>query len=410
MSGSKHGTLSGSSEGQLAIKIVSEGPARITKATIEAAWKRRAQRTRLVIRDEECRGLALVVNATSMSWTFSYKPRGVDPISGSRFPTRSVTIGGPATHAPDQARGEANRLKDRAKGGADPAQEKRTKQAADATRRAMTVSRLVNLYALDLPKRPKMRGTGMPSNDYVAAELAHLRAATAAMQADAQPAADLSAANVRGLLKTEAARSAVARHRFGALSRFMDWCVDEGHVPLNICLTIGKDRRPKPAQARSRFLTADQVAGLWKAAGGLSVAVHRDYVRLLLVVPCRRTEAAKMDWGHINLDEAAWSQPGQLTKNNEAHRLHLPELVLNILRARWEAAGKPASGLVFPSPKAGAALTTHSAIKAELDKLAGFSAWSWHDMRRTFATTLEQNPISRAHIRRRRSSWRSPAG
>jgi integrase len=178
----------------------------------------------------------------------------------------------------------------------------------------------------------------------------------------------------------------------------MDWCVDEGHVPLNICLTIGKDRRPKPAQARSRFLTADQVAGLWKAAGGLSVAVHRDYVRLLLVVPCRRTEAAKMDWGHINLDEAAWSQPGQLTKNNEAHRLHLPELVLNILRARWEAAGKPASGLVFPSPKAGAALTTHSAIKAELDKLAGFSAWSWHDMRRTFATTLGEAGVSESVV------------
>jgi integrase len=380
----------------MAVKIVSEGPARITKATIEAAWKRRAQRTRLVIRDDECRGLALVVNATTMSWVVAYKPRGVDPITGSRFPTRSVTIGGPATHAPDQARSEANRLKDRAKGGADPAQEKRAKQAADVIRRAMTVSRLVEAYALDLPKRPKMRGAGLPSPAYVAAEIAQLKAAVASMKASDGHPTDISAARVRALVKAEGARPALARHRFGAMSRFLDWCMDEGHVPLNVCVTIGKDKRPRPPAPRSRYLSAEQVAVIWNAAAGMSEAVHRDYGRFLLAVPCRRNEAGQMDWAHVDLDAAAWSQPDKMTKNGEPHRFHLPELALSILRARWEVAGKPVSGLVFPSPKSKKALTTHTRIKAELDKLAGFAAWSWHDMRRSFATTLGEAGFSEA--------------
>ncbi len=380
----------------MALKITSEGPARITKATVEAAWKRREQNARFVIRDEECRGLALVVNATSMSWVFSYKPRGFDPITGSRFPSKSVTIGGPATHAPDQARSEANRIKDRAKGGADPAQEKRAKQAEDATRRAMTVSRLVEAYALDLPKRPKMRGAGLPSPAYVSAELSQLKAAVASMKATDGHPSDISAARVRALVKAEGARPALARHRFGAVSRFLDWCMDEGHVPLNVCVTIGKDKRPKPPTPRSRYLTAEQVAGIWKAAAGMSETVHRDYARFLLVVPCRRNEAGNMDWAHVDLEGAAWSQPDKMTKNGEPHRFHLPELALGILRARWQAAGNPAAGLVFPSPKSKKVLTTHTVIKAELDKLAGFSAWSWHDMRRTFATTLGEAGFSEA--------------
>ncbi len=60
------------------MRVVREGPAKITKGAIETAWRRRAKDTRLVLGDAECRGLALVVNPGSMSWTFSYKPRGGD--------------------------------------------------------------------------------------------------------------------------------------------------------------------------------------------------------------------------------------------------------------------------------------------------------------------------------------------
>jgi integrase len=380
----------------MGVKVSSEGPVRITKATIEAAWRRRQTGARIVIRDDATRGLALVVNPSGMSWTYSYKPRGTDPTTGKRFPTKSVTIGGPATHSPDDARTEANRIKERAKGGADPAAEKRAKQLADAKRRATTIVRLLDTYAAELPTRAKIRGTGQPSAPYVAAELAQLRAALTAMKATDRHPTDIAVADVRRLVKAEAARPASARHRFGALSRFMDWCLDEGHVAVNVCGTLGKDKRPKPPAARRRVLTPAQMAGLWAAADKMEEHTHRDYARLLLAVPCRRIEAARMEWQHVDLDAAIWAQPGKMTKNGDPHRTHLPALALDLLRARHEAAGKPAAGLVFPAPRTKRQLTTFSAMKRELDQLASFQDWSWHDTRRSFATTLGEAGFSEA--------------
>jgi hypothetical protein len=59
------------------MRVTSEGPIKITKNTIEKAWRRRNKEQRPVMRDKDCRGLALIVNATSMTWSYSYRPRGV---------------------------------------------------------------------------------------------------------------------------------------------------------------------------------------------------------------------------------------------------------------------------------------------------------------------------------------------
>jgi integrase len=123
--------------------------------------------------------------------------------------------------------------------------------------------------------------------------------------------------------------------------------------------------------------------------------VHRDFVRMLIAIPCRRGEAATLDWGHVDLSSAIWSQPGHLTKNREAHRLHLHPLALEILRLRHEAAGKPASGLVFPAPRSSKAITTFSAIRGALKEAAPeLVGWRLHDMRRSFATALGEAGVS----------------
>src|SRR3954469_8068879 len=107
------------------MRVISEGPARITKATVDASWRRRKANHRLIVRDLECRGLALIVNPTGMTWTYAYRPRGNDGLTGKRFPNQTVTIGNPATHSPDDARLEASRIKGQAAAGADPAAERK---------------------------------------------------------------------------------------------------------------------------------------------------------------------------------------------------------------------------------------------------------------------------------------------
>ncbi len=349
------------------MRVISEGPTKITKATIDAAWRRRRTEHRVIMRDKDCRGLALVVNPTAMTWIYAYRPRGTDPATGRRWSNRTVTLGNPATHSPDDARTEANRIKGQAAAGANPAEEKRAKALAAQRRQGNKLGQLVEAYGLVLPKRPKMRGTGLPSPAYVTEELAQVRLALATMTAKDLPAADLAEAEVRQLLNATGGNT-TARKRFGALSRFLDWCQDAGHIQTNPCALIVRARRPKAPQARSHYLTPAELARLWEAAGGLREPVWRDLARFLIVVPCRRGEAARLDWSHLDLAAAEWRQPGHMTKNRDPHRLHLHALALEILRARYAAFADvrakdgqqravrivahaaPRSGLVFPAP------------------------------------------------------------
>jgi integrase len=380
------------------MNVTSEGPTKITKTMIDAAWRRRRPEHRLIIRDKDCRGLSLIVNATSMAWSYAYRPRGTDPVTGRRWPNRTMTLGNPETHSPDGARSEANRLKGQAAAGNDPVAKKKAEAEAARRQRGNTLNRLVEQYALALPRRPKMRGAGPPSPAYVAVELAQVKLALVAMGAELMPAANLTTTDVRRLLDADA-KDANLRARFGALSRFLDWCQDAGYVQTNPCLLIARSRRPKAPQARAHYLTPADLGRLWHAAERLDEPVWRDLARFLIAMPCRRGEAAKLDWSHLDLTAAEWRQPGQLTKNRDPHRLHLHPVALEVLRARHKATS--GEGLVFPAPKSGGVVDTFSDIKAALTEAAGrngaeLTGWTWHDFRRSFATALGEAGIPEA--------------
>ena len=70
--------------------------------------------------------------------------------------------------------------------------EKKARAADERRKRGATLARLSDDYAAALPRRPKMRGTGLPSPEYVADEMAQARLALADMEAEDMPAADLT--------------------------------------------------------------------------------------------------------------------------------------------------------------------------------------------------------------------------
>lgn len=405
------------------MRVTSEGPTKITKATIDAAWRRRQPDHRLVIRDKDCRGLALLVNRTTMTWSYAYRPRGTDPQTKKRWPNRTVTLGNPATLSPEDARTEANKLKGQAASGADPVADRKAKAEAKRIQQGNTLIRLMEDYARVLPKRSKSRGAGLPSPAYVASEIAQAKFAIGVMGAGDIPAAELGVADVRRLLDESSGDGGNSRSRFGALSRFLDWCQDAGHIAANPCTMIARSRRPKAPPARTNYLVPAQLARLWKAAEGLREPVWRDFVRFLISVPCRRSEAARLDWSHLELSAAKWRQPDKMTKNRDPHRLHLHALALQVLEARRRAAaeaqaegdpvklarilaaGQPRSGLVFPAPISGRAVETFTDLKGALienTKPEGdnegepLTGWTWHDFRRSFATALGEARVPEA--------------
>jgi integrase len=132
----------------------------------------------------------------------------------------------------------------------------------------------------------------------------------------------------------------------------------------------------------------------------MSEPVWRDLARFLIAVPCRRGEAARLEWAHVDLEATEWRQPGHMTKNRDPHRLHLHALALDVLRERQKATG--GSRLVFPAPKSGNAVDTFSDLKAVLvdatkptngEVATVLDGWTWHDLRRSFATALGEAGI-----------------
>ena len=113
--------------------------------------------SRHVITDSERPGLALITNATSQTWSYSYKPRGVDPETGRRPNTKSVTLGSPATLSPVEARAEANQ-KDAVGAGGDPALARKAAIDEAARSRASTVESAVEGYLTRLPMKERRSG------------------------------------------------------------------------------------------------------------------------------------------------------------------------------------------------------------------------------------------------------------
>ena len=373
------------------MRVTSEGSIKITKATIDAAWRRRKADCRLIIRDKDCRGLALIVNATSMSWSYAYRPRGTDPLTGRRWPNRTMTLGNPATHSPDDARAEANRFKGQAAANGDPVAERKAAAEAARRKRSATLARLVDDYA--------RRSAEAAEDAWLWRSVASLycgrdhsgRMALRDMNATAMPVVELTDALVRRMLSA-AHGVTTARHRFGALSRFLDWCQDAGYIQINPCALIARARRPRAPQARAHYLTPGELARLWRVADGLREPVWRDLAQFLIAVPCRRGEAARLEWSHVDIGAKEWRQPGRMTKNREWHRLHLHPLALDVLHARHAATG--GKGLVFPAPVSGGVMDTFTDIKQSMADAAALTGWTWHDFRRSFATALGEAGIS----------------
>jgi integrase len=365
------------------MKVTREGPVKIGIKDIERAWRKRAKNARHVITDSERPGLALICHATSQTWAYSYKPRGVDPESGKRFNTKTVTIGSPATYSPAEARAEANRLKDAVAAGGDPAADRKATIVEAALERASTVERAVADYLALLPMKER-KGGGTISQAWAEEQADHLRRAVAALGIASSPVASVDVRMVRRLQQ-----SVAYRHRFGALNRFFDWCVHEDRLAANPCASIGRAYRPAAGGERERTPSLKELALIWAAAETALEPAFCDLVQFAVTTPARRGEIANLRWEHLDLDAKVWRQPGKLTKNRDAHELRLNPLALEILTRRRDAAGRPAAGPVFPSPRSMKPITAFSGVRRALHREApSMARWALHDLRRSFATTL----------------------
>lgn len=319
-----------------------------------------------------------------------------------------LTIGTFPALSADEARRLARQARATVEKGGDPSQERRASRTAAADAEKRQVWRLAEHYLADLPKRASLRGGGLVSPRYVSNETRQLRLALAETGSNTKSVDELGADDLARLLRRHAARPATARARFGAVSRFLEWCRDNRLIAANPAEAIGRRQRPKPPPPRRRVVPLADLAALWHAAPVLT-PTYADLARVLIVLPVRRGEAARMAWQDLDLTKGEWKLPGAITKNGDPHRLALPPLALDILKRRHKAARRPASGLVFP-PRRGAVVDAWSRMRLQLAEASGITTWTWHDFRRSFASLMAERgvaePVADAVLNHRQAATR----
>ena len=267
------------------------GSGRVTQATV-AAWLRESARPQQGrVRHLIAPGLDLVV---------SFVPKGRRP-DGRRWNPVVVTLGDTATVSLPEALHEATRLRLAIQRGADPAADRKAAiqarhDAAVAAQARLTCRQALELYrsALHgrgtLSPRPLNNEVGQPYRGIASVDL--LEAATEA----------ITPATVELILARTPPGTRSAR--FAALDRFLRWAnrrADPSTGTPAATALLARHEKPKPLAPRTRVLSATELAAIWCAAEHYSGGVASALVRFLVTTPCRESEAARMQWGHLDV-------------------------------------------------------------------------------------------------------------
>ena len=320
-------------------------------------------------------GLALRVTANgSKSWCTFYRFNGR---------LRRFTIGSYPAIKPAQARREAAAALDRARGGIDPAVEKRARRYARDPQ-ADTFGALVQDYLERYARKNTAPGTFKETKRVLESQdLAawHNR-----------PISDISRRDVIDVIDNIAKRAEVQANRtLARLRALLNWAVEKDRLSSSPIMGM---KPPTKERARDRALTDDELRWFWLACEAIDWPFG-PLAKLLLLTAQRRDEVAGMESSEVDFAKKSWTLPRHKVKNDRAHEVHLSNASIEVLRsvlrvgngAVFSTNGRPVSGFSQGKKRLDAAM--FKAKRDELgDKAAPIPHWILHDLRRTAATGM----------------------
>ena len=211
-----------------------------------------------------------------------------------------------------------------------------------------------------------------------------------------RPITDINRADVIGMVEAIGDRSpSVARQTWMYTTRLFGWALSRDVYGLSaspcerirVADLIGS---PKP---RERVLNSGELRAIWQitAAGEFP---FDPFVRLLLLLGCRRGELAGMRRDELDLAAGLWHLSGERTKNELPRTIPLSRQAVAILAALPVFPGP----FVFSAVSGARPIQGFSKFKRRLDRrlaaVVSVPNWTLHDLRRTMRTHLSALPIS----------------
>lgn len=173
------------------------------------------------------------------------------------------------------------------------------------------------------------------------------------------------------------------RYAFAVGRAFFNWCVRQHIIDRSPMENL---ETPKTTQPRERVLSPEELVCLKDALQSPSTPFKR-ITLLLLLTGQRRGEISRLEWDWIDADTITF--PSSLTKNKRTHTIPYGPWVAEIIKSIPKEKDCP---YLFPASRKMNEKTTvfngWGKPKAELDKEAGLSDWTLHDLRRTFSSGM----------------------
>jgi integrase len=151
-------------------------------------------------------------------------------------------------------------------------------------------------------------------------------------------------------------------------------------------------------RVRTRRLSAEELARLWKVLDSAEGTLWADFFKVLIVTGARRAALCSMRWEDLDLDAGVWVVPATWSKNRREMAVPLTSIAVGVLRKRQGR--RTRSPWVWPSAKAriGHVVNPEKPWRTFLKAAEIKERASLHDVRRTLGSTLAKSGAAAAII------------
>jgi integrase len=149
---------------------------------------------------------------------------------------------------------------------------------------------------------------------------------------------------------------------------------------------------------RTRRLSAEELARLWKVLDSAEGTIWADFFKVLILTGARRAALCSMRWEDIDLDAGVWVVPATWSKNRRETAVPLTSIAVSVLRKRQGR--RTRSPWVWPSAKArsGYVVNPEKPWRRFLKAAEIKERASLHDVRRTLGSALAKSGAGAAVI------------
>ena len=217
------------------------------------------------------------------------------------------------------------------------------------------------------------------------------------------PIADITRADIRGILNSIEARGAMVRRNriFASIRSMFNWAIDNEYVDTSPCTGI----KQLNEKSRDRVLTDREIKRLYLESSMVDKVegVYFNLYFFMLLTACRVNEACTMEWSELDLtaERPTWTIPGEKSKNGKPHMVFLSKRAIRILESRekrgeyvWTASRHVHRGVKHLSA------ATASRKAQDIVRQLKMDHWTPHDLRRTCATGMARIGFSNEVIDR----------